>query len=307
MQRYLSPILRVDFLYKFSSVKKRTEQAAKIVEDYTSKVIEERRNYLKTLKEAESFGDVEENNNVGLRRKNMAFIDTLLKAQEENRCLMTDKDIRDQVSTFKAAGNDTVTAASCWTLLIKGTYPEIQKKVVDELHQVFGSSKRAPTMNDLAELKYLERCIKETLRLYSTFPFFKRQIREYIHFHDGLVAPAGVTASINLFMLHRDPEHFPDPERFDPDRFLPENCARRHPHSYLPFSAGPRNCIGQKFALLEGNAVVSTVLRHLEVEAAQSIDEVKIEHQVALVMKPQNGLKVRLRDRGADDLKLRLN
>ncbi|CAB3362145.1 Hypothetical predicted protein [Cloeon dipterum] len=301
MQRFISPMLRNDFLYKFSSVKKRTEQAVKMVDVYTNKVIKERRNLLKNMA---TDCIKERGENIEVKRKNKAFIDTLLKAQDENESLMTDKDIRDQVNTFMAAGYDTVTTACCWVLFILGTYPEIQNKVVDELHQVFGSSGRAPTMSDLAELKYLERCIKETLRLYPSAPFFERQLREDVHFHDGRTAPAGVTASINLFILHRDPENFPDPEKFDPDRFLPENCVGRHPFSYIPFSAGPRNCIGQKFALLEEKAAVSTIMRHFEVEAAHSIDEVKIE--LALVLKPQNGLKVRLRDRGAHHLNLRL-
>ncbi|CAB3362144.1 Hypothetical predicted protein [Cloeon dipterum] len=300
MQRYFSPFLRVDFFYKFSSVKRRTELAVKMNDDFIEKIIQERRNYLKSVKIEEKVGE-----GVG-KRKNMAFIDTLLKVQEEDESLMTDKDIRDQVSTFMFAGHDTVTTASCWVLFILGTYPEFQNKVMDELHQVFGSSGRAPTMNDLAEFKFLERCIKETLRLYPSVPFFERHLREDVHFHDGRIAPAGVTASFNVFAIHRNPENYPDPERFNPDRFLPENSAGRHPYSYIPFSAGPRNCIGQKFAMLEIKVVVSTILRHFEVVPEHSIDEAIME--VAMVLRPQNGLTVRLRDRGADNkLKLRMD
>jgi len=113
-----------------------------------------------------------------IKRKNLAFLDLLLKAQSEGAQFMSNKDIRDEVSTFMFEGHDTVTTAISWTLFMLGSHPEIQQKVFEELEQVFGDSERAPTMNDLAELKYLERCIKETLRLYPSVPFFERHIRE---------------------------------------------------------------------------------------------------------------------------------
>jgi cytochrome P450 len=138
-------------------------------------VIEERK---LDLKDVQKNKELSKNDQVEGQRRSLAFIDLLLLAQMEGTQFMTDKDIRDEVSTFMFEGHDTVTTATCWTLFMMGTYPEIQQKVAEELKQVFGDSDRAPTMKDLAELKCLERCIKETLRLYPSVPFFERNTLE---------------------------------------------------------------------------------------------------------------------------------
>lgn len=114
-------------------------------------------------------------------------------------------------------------------------------------------------MAQLSELSYTDRVIKECLRLYPPVPIISRETsEEFILF--GCKIPIKTMSHIHIFDLHRDPDQFPDPERFDPDRFLPENIEKRHPFAYVPFSAGPRNCIGQKFALLEIKALLKHIL-----------------------------------------------
>lgn len=98
--------------------------------------------------------------------------------------------------------------------------------------------------SDTQKVPYLERCIKEGLRLYPSVPMISRSAGcDYVT-SSGYKIPSGTTLHIHIFDLHRKPDIYPDPERFDPDRFLKENCVDRHPFAYLPFSAGPRNCIG---------------------------------------------------------------
>lgn len=131
---------------------------------------------------------------------------------------------------------------------------------------MFGDSNRPITMADLAELKYLECCIKESLRLYPSVPLIGRQTIEdtiisnsdlrsiltipYKWFpsfnKDKHEIPAGSTVIVLNYFIHRDPKHFPDPDNFQPERFFPENSRGRHPYAYIPFSAGPRNCIGNE-------------------------------------------------------------
>lgn len=101
------------------------------------------------------------------------------------------------------------------------------------------------TIPDYNNMQYFDRFIKETLRLYPPVPFMGRELIEPLSVGDGQVElPIGTQVHVHTFDLHRDPDQFPEPEKFDPDRFLPEQKDRRHPLAYLAFSAGPRNCIG---------------------------------------------------------------
>ncbi|GFR26994.1 cytochrome P450 4c3 [Trichonephila clavata] len=155
----------------------------------------------------------------------------------------SEEDIIEELITFIVAGHDTTSAAMTWTLYMLGLYPDIQKKVHEELDWIFGEDvKRPSTEDDLRDMKYLECVIKETLRLYPPVPFFGRQLSEDTTICDTTI-PEGTICVALAHVLHRDAEVFPNPEKFNPDRFLPENSLNRNPYAYIPFSAGPRNCI----------------------------------------------------------------
>uniref|UniRef100_A0A1B0DR39 Uncharacterized protein n=1 Tax=Phlebotomus papatasi TaxID=29031 RepID=A0A1B0DR39_PHLPP len=157
-----------------------------------------------------------------------------------------------------------------------------------------GDRERSPTMKELLDMKYLECCIKEALRLYPSVPLIARQIKEDVHI-DSYTIPAGTTAMIVTYMLHRNPEIYYKPEQFNPDRFLPQNCQGRHPYAYIPFSAGPRNCIGQKFAILEEKSVISAVLRKFKIEAVDRREDLTLMGE--LILRPKDGLRVRITPR----------
>ncbi|KAK3095368.1 hypothetical protein FSP39_013830 [Pinctada imbricata] len=135
---------------------------------------------------------------------------------------------------------------------------------------------------------------EEALRIFPPVPFFGRSLTEDCKIGKYTV-PKGSTVVIPPVSLHKDPRYFPDPEKFDPDRFLPENSRKRHPYAYIPFSAGPRNCIGQKFALLEEKAVISTILRKFTVISKQKREELCPIGE--LILRPENGILVELHSR----------
>uniref|UniRef100_A0A6M2DZD7 Putative cytochrome n=1 Tax=Xenopsylla cheopis TaxID=163159 RepID=A0A6M2DZD7_XENCH len=194
-------------------------------------------------------------------------------------------------------GHDTVSMAIIFALFCLANNPKHQEIAYQEQCQIFGNSDRVPTIPDLNEMRFLERCVKESLRLYPSVPLISRALTEPLVLKNRVI-PAGQIVHIHIFDLHRDPDLFPDPERYDPDRFLPDECAKRHPFAYIPFSAGPRNCIGQRFAMYEDKSVISTVLRKYKLEAITKPEE--IIFNADLVLRPKYPIKIRFRHRSKD-------
>lgn len=285
-------LARYDFLFNFTSYRKRQDKALEILHGYTNSVIRSRRQELAQLKDAKSIDDSA--SDLGIRRK-IAFLDMLLQATVDGRPL-TDEEIREEVDTFMFEGHDTTTSAISFLMYRLAKHPEIQRKVYDELKAVIGEDVNEPiTLFKLNELHYLELVIKETLRLYPSVPFYGRKILENSEI-DGKIFPAGSNMIIMPMFMGRDPEYFDDPLEFRPERFDVEASAEKvNPYRYIPFSAGPRNCIGQKFAMAELKSVASKVLRHFELLPPVEGQEESFIGE--MILRPTYGIKLRLKKR----------
>ena len=143
-------------------------------------------------------------------------------------------------------------------------------------------------------MKYLEQCIREALRLYPSVPYIARKNNETFVVGNYEI-PKDTTCLLFFFMLHRDPHYFPNPEVFDPNRFSSDESVGRHPYAYVPFSAGPRNCIGQKFAILEEKALIASILRRYSIQSLIHMNELKLD--IAAILKPNSDIKMKFENR----------
>jgi cytochrome P450 len=185
------------------------------------------------------------------------ILDMLLAARDEGDGQgMTDAQVRDEVMTLFVAGHETTAHALTWSLDLLARHPQVADRLAEESRAVLGG--RAPTFADLASLPYALAVFKEVMRLYPPAYMFGREATEAVDL-EGHHLPRGATVLVSVYGLHRRPDLFPDPERFDPDRFSPAREQGLPRGAFLPFADGARVCIGNHFALMEGQLVLAHV------------------------------------------------
>ncbi|XP_065366485.1 cytochrome P450 4d2-like [Calliphora vicina] len=262
--RVFSPLQRTDFLFRLTAPKlfKETQRCISKLHKFTIDVIEQRRSALEQSIKNGSLKKETEDSDLNTKKR-MALLDVLLQSTI-NGTALTNEDIREEVDTFMFEGHDTTTSGIAFALYLIARHPEVQEKLLEEIKHVLGTDKYKPVaFRDLQDLKYMELVIKETLRLYPSVPVIGREITEDTVVGD-VVIPANTSVNINLFAVMRDSDYFDEPNAFKPERFSDDCNQKVNPFAYTPFSAGPRNCIGQKFATMEMKSTISKMLRHFE-------------------------------------------
>ncbi|KAL0132771.1 hypothetical protein PUN28_000480 [Cardiocondyla obscurior] len=285
IDRMVRPWYMLDSVYYSLPAGKEFKAAIDMLHGFTKKVINKRKaeQQFQSSSQNIELGNKEDDFNIGEKKKK-AFLDLLLEENAKTDTPLTDDEVRAQVDTFMFEGHDTTAVAITWALFLLGSNPEHQEKVHEELEEVFGNSDAPITVKDLPQLKYLDRVIKETLRLFPSVPVITRLLTEDVKLGDHTL-PKGISVALPILLVHRNPKVWPDPIKFDPDRFLPENSKLRNPYAYVPFSAGPRNCIGQKFAQLEEKIVLSAILRKWRVKSVKTFDTIKYGYTI--ILRPQ--------------------
>lgn len=290
MVRIMRPWLWPDFFFSISSLGSIYKKNINKVLEYSREVIKMRKN--KLLKEIKGVDSISKED---YESKRQNFLEILLRLHKNDNSL-TEEDIREEVDTFMFAGHDTTASGLSWTIYLLGLYPNIQDKLRKEVDAIFcDEPDRALTMDDLHKLKFLECVIKESHRLYPPAPFIARELEEDMMINNYKVG-AGTTCIIFPYMLHRDPKIYANPEQFDPDRFLPENSKDRHPFAFIPFSGGPRNCIGQKFAMIEEKVVLAHLIRNLSFQSLDHRDKIKLVMEIVLRTPGELRVKVSSRE-----------
>lgn len=215
----------------------------------------------------------------------------LMAASEREGAPFTDKELRDQVVTLFFAGYETTAASMCWTHYLMWAHPDVRARMLSETDKVLAG--RVPTGEDIDRLQYVEQVLQESLRVYSPIHSLSRVAAEDSSL-GGCAIAKGCTAVVSLYATHRLPQYWPDPERFDPDRFTEEACAARYNFAYIPFAVGHRNCIGGTLAMVEGKLIVAQVAQRFVLELA---DNERIEPMAATTMRPRYGIRMHVRRR----------
>ncbi|XP_016928979.3 probable cytochrome P450 4d21 [Drosophila suzukii] len=292
--RMSSVTQRYNWLFPLAAplVYRRLQRNLRIMKDFTNKVIRERRAILERSRADGSYQPLSlEDDNIG-RKPKMTLLDILLQATIDNKPL-TDVDIREEVETFILAGDDTTTSVVSHALQVISRHPKEQECIYEELLAVLGQDPNTPvTQSQLLDLKYLDCVIKETMRLHPPVPILGRYIPEDLQVGDKTI-PGNTSVVLIPYYVYRDPEYFPDPLTFKPERWMNGKEASLASFAYIPFSSGPKNCIGKKFANLEMKTFISKVIRHFELLPLG--EELKATY--TFVLSSSSGTNVGLRPR----------
>jgi cytochrome P450 len=201
---------------------------------------------------------------------------------------MTDRQVRDEVMTLLLAGHETTATALTWTWYLLSQHPLIEDRLHAELDQVL--SGQPPSVEHLPRLPYTRMILEETLRLYP--PTFSLSRRALVDDEiGGYALPAKSTILLCPYTTHRHPAFWEDPDEFKPERFLPERAAGRPHFAYFPFGGGPRQCIGNQFALMEAQLILATVAQRYRLRLAP---QHRVEAEVVLTIRPRHGLPMTL-------------
>nr|APX42729.1 cytochrome P450 4F2 [Callithrix jacchus] len=283
-KRHHETLLHLDFLYYLSPNGRRFRRACRLVHDFTDAVIRERRRTLPSQ-------GVDDFLRAKAKSKTLDFIDVLLLSKDEDGKELSDEDIRAEADTFMFEGHDTTASGLSWVLYHLAKHPEYQERCRQEVQELLkGREPKEIEWDDLAVLPFLTMCVKESLRLHPPVPVISRRVTQDVVVPDGRVIPKGVICLISVFGTHHNPAVWPDPEVYNPFRFDPENIKERSPLAFIPFSAGPRNCIGQAFAMAEMKVVLALTLLHFRVLP----DHTEPRRKPELVMRAEGGLWLRV-------------
>jgi cytochrome P450 len=215
----------------------------------------------------------------------------LLLAQDEDArttedARMTDVQVRDEALTLFLAGHETTANALTWTWYLLSQHPEVERRLHEEIDTVLGG--RAPELADVPELRYAEMVLSEALRLYPPAWAIGRMAKGPFEL-GGVEIPAESICILSPYLVQRDARWFPEPEKFDPERWTPEARDARPKFTYFPFGGGARVCIGERFAWMEGVIVMAAIAQkwRLRLDPGQHVEPLPL-----ITLRVKNGLRM---------------
>lgn len=222
------------------------------------------------------------------KESSASLIDMLIRSvDEETNQVMTEQQLFDEVMTIFLAGYETTSTALTWLQVVLDKNPGVLEKLLVEIDQVLGGN--LPTFEDIPRLTYCQQVFMEVLRYHTVASLLPRSLVK-----DDKLGPYEIPANslvlLSLHAIHHNPQAWPEPEIFDPERFTPEANSKRHPFAYVPFSAGPRKCAGDEFAMLEGPLIIAMLLQRYTINLLpDQTFQTRLGH-----LRPKDGVKAKL-------------
>lgn len=222
------------------------------------------------------------------------LLNLLLSTQDEEGRHLPLRRVRDEVTTFMLAGHETTANALAWMWYLLALNPDARDRMLREVDEVLDG--RRPTVDDIPNLPWTTACFQEAMRFYPPAWIIPRTAIEDDEI-DGHRIPKGATVIVPIHAIHHDPRFWPDPEVYDPSRFLPENARGRPRSHYLPFGGGRRICIGTSFALMETTLITAMMSQRFVYDLVPGHP---VEPEATLTLRPRNGVKMVARRRVAN-------
>jgi cytochrome P450 len=219
------------------------------------------------------------------------LLSMLLNARDEDGSRMSDRQLRDELTTLMVAGLDTTALALSWSLHLLAVNPETQERLAREVRGILGDA--PPGAADLARLGCVEAAVKESMRLYPPAWLIGREAVKDCEIGGRRVA-AGTSVIVSQWLAHRDPRYFAEPERFWPERWANEATKNLPKFAYFPFGGGPRVCIGSAFAMLEATLALAMIVRRFRVDPIPGLEPTP---WAAITLQPRGGVHVKLAQR----------
>jgi cytochrome P450 len=219
----------------------------------------------------------------------------LLSAQDEDGSRMTDRQLRDETITLFLAGHETTASTLSWTWWLLAQNPAAEAKLHSELDAVLGG--RAPALDDLPKLSYTGHVVTESLRLYPPAWGLARLAVED-HRIAGYPVTKGMGVAMAQWVVHRDPRWYDAPEEFRPERWDGDLLKRLPKFAYFPFGGGPRQCIGNAFALMEASLILATIAQKFRLRL---VTDHMVQPLASITLRPRHGVRVTLDRRRAND------
>jgi len=265
-KRFVKVWCHPDIIFKLTNMHKVLEKQCDIMDTLTSKIRNiKKAEYKKNLEAAGKYNTehiIDEEADESYKTPQV-LIDKLLQLYYGGQ--FTEKIVKEQIETVVIAGNETSALTLSYVLLMLAMHPHIQERVYDELRSVYDTQTEDSTYEQIQKLPYLDSVLKEGMRLFPVAPFLVRTVCADIQL-SNCTAPKDAFIMLSLYNLHRNEQEWgPNADDFDPDNFLlSERVSARHPYSFLPFSGGPRNCIGLQYAMISMKIALAGLLRQFK-------------------------------------------